>query len=715
MASFGEALVSSFTATYGTMARAGLQAEQAAYLRNQREGTERFQQEDATLRQQFGIEGAPQAPAAPPATGNVQQAAQPQPAPQAAPAAQPQVPAQAPAQSAVGNAQAAQPAREPPLTQEQLNQISQSGDAVTQAAAARIISPQPQGAPGEMGDTRGPAALANEVATSSGARGRPLTRADWNGYYEARIQSAQANLPPDQAIRMVSMLDGLRQRGFSQSISLAAAAAAAGDAQGATRALTAASNFLPDGFRDDFRVTANGQAIELTRTPEEGGGTPTRTVIPLNQVERYATTLLDPKWALTHYLNVRTQNERERSNRVGEGQRAEELKLRRDDRDERRELELNSGAAIESARTVANAEVAYSRALQSGDQEAITKASEALTTAEQKDAELVGRGLNTRGATGRNAVVATVRSAAQRQESIQLRAERNKALTEIARESLAATVANRDEVNARGRARLAQFDRRLDQHAAALEFRLDVETAKRERDSARDDESKRVANEKLRIAEERLNLYSREVNRRAQPREEITPALRAEVSRAIESIKTGENFQAANNELLGGDASGAFAPMLARNPNFPAENVVRFTNDLFRNPRSFSFGPDFSFAQNSAGTRMTLPTTLQDRVRSLTQSPGGGEGAPGDRPATQDTGSMQRGAVNRVISSGSSRILTDLSDRELKSIVAPYARAGVTEVPANVREAREILRTRELERTRPNPPSARSRSNVSGE
>jgi hypothetical protein len=83
--------------------------------------------------------------------------------------------------------------------------------------------------------------------------------------------------------------------------------------------------------------------------------------------------------------------------------------------------------------------------------------------------------------------------------------------------------------------------------------------------------------------------------------------------------------------------------MLVRNPNFPAENVVRFTNDLFRNPRSFSFGPDFSFAQNSAGTRMMLPTTLQDRVRSLTQSPGGGEGAPGDRLATQDTGSMRRG------------------------------------------------------------------------
>lgn len=649
MASFGEALVSSFTATYGTMARAGLQAEQAAYFRDQREGTQRFQQEDATLRQQFGVEGAPQAPAAPPATGNVQQATQPQPAPQAAAPAAPQ----APAQSAVGNAQAAQPAREPPLTQEQLNQISQSGDAVTQAAAARIISPPPQGAPGEVGDTRGPAALANEVATSSGARGRPLTRADWNGYYEARIQSAQANLPPDQAIRMVSMLDSLRQRGFSQSISIATAAAAAGDAQGATRALTAASNFLPDGFRDDFRVAANGRAIELTRTPEEGGGSPSTTVIPLNQVERYATTLLDPKWSLTHYLNVRQQDERERSNRVGERQRAEELKLRQEDRTERRELELNSGAAIESARTVANAEIVYSRALQSGDQEAIAKASETLTAAEQKDAELVGRGLNTRGATGRTAAAATVRSAAQRQESIQLRAERNTALTEIARESLAATTANREEVNARGRDRLAQFDRRLDQHAAALEFRLDVETAKRERDSARDDESKRIANEKLRIAEERLNLYSQEVNRRGQPRTEATPAERSAADRAFGEYKSTLDVTGARpSPLLGRFSVGVFRA----NPDAASSATMEAFDEFFKDGNKFTTSPNNNFAtitRRADGavfqTGDQLSAWVRDRYREAEARRGG---APGDRPATQEgrgqSMTQPGGAVNRA-------------------------------------------------------------------
>jgi hypothetical protein len=88
--------------------------------------------------------------------------------------------------------------------------------------------------------------------------------------------------------------------------------------------------------------------------------------------------------------------------------------------------------------------------------------------------------------------------------------------------------------------------------------------------------------------------------------------------------------------------------MQVRNPNFPTEDVVRFTNDLFKNPRSFSFGPDFSFAQNSAGTRMMLPTTLQDRVRSLTQPPGDGGGAPGETPASRDNGSMQRPATTQA-------------------------------------------------------------------
>jgi hypothetical protein len=635
------------------MARAGLQAEQAAYLRNQREGTERFQQEDATLRQQFGIEGAPQAPAAPPATGNVQQATQPQPAPQAVPAAQPQAPAQAPAQSAVGNAQAAQPAREPPLTQEQLNQISQSGDAVTQAAAARIISPQPQGAPGETGDTRGPAALANEVAASSGARGRPLTRADWNGYYEARIQSAQANLPPDQAIRMVSMLDGLRQRGFSQSISLATAAAAAGDAQGATRALTAASNFLPDGFRDDFRVAANGQAIELTRTPEEGGGAPTRTVIPLNQVERYATTLLDPKWALTHYLNVRTQAERERSNRVGEGQRgaelgmrAEELKLRREDRDERRAFDARGGEAINLTRDLARTQFAYDDAVQTGDTGKVEALKNELDTKQGRLTDVLSRGVSTSAAAGMTRAETDVANTRIRERVAATRQQRTDVMSEVARDSLALRERALDDAMAKHDDRYDLSLSRLGQQERIVAVREDNLRARVERENARDEETKRKADAMIGFTERRLRVLEGNADRRA-PRAEISAATRAELNR-YEENRSADGKEAPANPRLGGSASEFYVGMAQANPRLRGNDVGRLTDEFFRDPTKFEINRDFSVARNKAtGSQINLPENLQETLRGYASATRPG-GTPGETPAPRDNGSMQRPATTQA-------------------------------------------------------------------
>ena len=645
MASFGEALVSSFTATYGTMARAGLQAEQAAYFRNQREGTERFQQEDATLRQQFGVEGAPQAPAAPPATGNVQQATQPQPAPQAAAPAAPQ----APAQSAVGNAQAAQPAREPPLTQEQLNQISQAGDAVTQAAAARIISPPPQGAPGEVGDTRGPAALANEVATSSGARGRPLTRADWNGYYEARIQSAQANLPPDQAIRMVSMLDSLRQRGFSQSISLATAAAAAGDAQGATRALTAASNFLPDGFRDDFRVAANGRAIELTRTPEEGGGSPSTTVIPLNQVERYATTLLDPKWSLTHYLNVRQQDERERSNRVSEGQRgaelgmrAAELGMRRDERNERRDFDARGGEAINLTRDLARAQFAYDDAVQAGDTGKAEALKNELDTKQGRLTDVLARGVSTSAAAGMTRAETDAANTRIRERVATTRQQRTEVMGEVARDSLALRERALDDAMTKHDDRYDLSLSRLGQQERIVAVREDNLRARVERENARDEETKRKADAMIAFTERRLRVLEGNADRRG-PRAEIPATTRTELNK-YEENRSADGKEAPANPRLGGSASEFYVGMAQANPRLRGSDVGRLTDEFFRDPTKFEINRDFSVARNKAtGSQINLPENLQETLRGYASGNRSG-GTPGERPATQGNTSMQRPA-----------------------------------------------------------------------
>lgn len=701
MASFGEALVSGFNATYGTLARGALQAEQAAYFREQREGGEEFRRRDEELRRQYGIDAgaAPQAP----------QATQPQQAPgpvqsavgagtaQAAPVA-PAMVAQPPTQGAVATAAQGQPAqRQPPVSPEDMEALANRGDAVTQAALAGQIAPPPSGMPGQVNDTRAPAALAAEVAQFSGAKG-PLTRANWNAYYEARINDAMRLLPPDQAVRTVAMLDGLRQRGFGQAVSLAVAASQAGDAEGATRALTAASNFLPDGFKDTFRVVNGGRAIEMVRTPETGEGRPQSMIVPLNEVTRYATAMLDPKWTLNHYLDVRRADETARSNRVREGQTAESLRLTREDRTERRELDLNSANAIESARAVASAEIALNRAMQSGDQDAVTRATEALTEAERKDAEIVGRGLNTRGATGRTAAAASVRSAAQREETIRIRGERVTAMNEIARESLAATAANRAEVNARGMRRLDQYDRRLDQHSLALELRFDVEAAKRERDSARDEESKRVANEKLRIAEERLQLATRAEERRGGRGTEVPAATRSEINRVV-----SEGGDPPINPILRGSASEAYLPVASRNPQLLGGDVVRLTNDLYKDPSKFDYPSDFSYAVRSGtGSRINLPDSLSENLREWARSRGGG--ASNEPRASQEGGRGQTSMVQPSPAAPANRATPLPQDREprfgdLPAMPASPEGGAVTRaLRSGARSAAESVGARERQR-----------------
>jgi len=555
----------------------------------------------------------------------------------------------------VGNAQAAQPAREPPLTQEQLNEIAQSGDAVTQAGAARIISPQPQGAPGEAGDIRGPAALASDVAAASGARGRPLTRADWNGYYEARIRSAQANLPPDQAIRMISMLDGLRQRGFGQSISIATAAANAGDAQGATRALTAASNFLPDGFRDDFRVTADGRGIEITRTPEEGGGAPTRTVVPLNQVERYATTLLDPKWSLTHYLNVRQQNERERSSRVSEGQRAEELRLRREDRTERRDFDARGGEAINLTRSIARMEGEYEDAVSTGDNARADKLRTDLDAERGKLTDVLARGVSTSAAAGMTRAETDAARTRIQTRVAATRQQRVDTMAEVARDSLALRERALDDAMAKHDDKYDLALSRLGQQERLVAVREDNLRARVARDTARDEESKKRAEAMIAFTERRLRVLEGSADRRAQPRAELPAATRAELGKYEETRDAGGK-SAPTNPDLGGVASEFYSDVALSNPRLRGSDVGRLTDELFRDPKAFGISPDFrTVRQNSTGSRFTLPDSLSESLREWKQaSESRASGAPGERPATQEGRGQSMvqpgGAVGRAAS-----------------------------------------------------------------
>jgi hypothetical protein len=499
--------------------------------------------------------------------------------------------------------------------------------------------------------------LANEVSAANGGVRGPLTRQHWNTYYERRINDAMELLPPDQAVRVVGMLDQQRQRGFTQMVSLAVAAAEAGDAQGATRALFGASNFMPDGFKDDFRVAANGRGIEIVRTPESGQGEPQRMTVPLDQVSRYATTMLDPKWSMTHQLQVQQLNESARAARAREGHQAEDLRLRRDDREERRRIDLNSGQAIESATRVARAQVEYDAAVRSGDQGRIDSALEKLNTEEAKDAELVGMGINTRGATGRQQAASAVQNAATRRETAEARMARWNDMTQLARESLALRTEDRAAARTQAAERLAQYDRGLDLRALSVELRNDVARSRLELSQARDDNTKRIAEERLRIAEERLNLAVRTQSRREGDEGRITPQTRTEADRALDAyMSTRPQSSQVPVDML----ERFVLPTVSANPRMLAGASIRMLDQFMTAPNNFVLAPDFSqIRPKSGGPTMNLAPEMRDYLQSQRSNESGAASpaapaAPGpsrgptsmQRPAPQDEGAGQS-ALNR--------------------------------------------------------------------
>jgi hypothetical protein len=684
MASFGEGLISGFTAVYGTMARASLQREQAAYFRNQREGAEEFQRRGRELQRELGIdpnatvrapqaapapEGAPQeqgsAPAATPQPqqGAVQGAlagapAQAAPTPSQAPATTPQAPVQ------TGVAGSGGPSQRPPVSPEDFERAANSGDPVLMATAAGVVAGSQGNVPGQTGDTRGPQQLVSEVAAANGGVRGPLTRQHWNTYYERRINDAMELLPPDQAVRVVGMLDQQRQRGFGQMISLAVAAAEAGDAQGATWALFGASNFMPDGFKDDFRVAANGRAIEIIRTPESGQGETQRMTVPLDQVSRYATTMLDPKWSMTHQLQVRQLDESSRAARAREGLQAADLTLRREEREERRRIDLNSGEAIESASRVARAEVEYDSAVRSGNQERIDAALEKLNTEESRDADLVGRGLNTRGAAGRTQAATAVRNAATRREVADARIARFTDMTQLARDSLSLREEDRAAARTQAAERLSQYDRGLDIRALSVELRNDVARSRIALSQARNEDDKRVAEERLRIAEERLNLAVRTQNRREGDESRVTPQTRTETDRALDAYTSTRP----QNSTVPIDMLERFAlPTVAANPRMLAGASIRMLDQFMTTPNNFVLAPDFSQIRPKAGgPSLNISPEMRDYLQSQRpRANEGGSAAPAapaapaasgtsrspssmQRPAPQDEGAGQS-ALNRSL------------------------------------------------------------------
>lgn len=205
------------------------------------------------------------------------------------------------------------------------------GDNIIAAGAAGNLAgmapPLPEG---ESARDRG-IALARDVAKTAGTpRGETPTREDWAGYYRARIESAERNLSPREAMQVVAGLERDRQAGMGAAVALSLAAAAAGDASGVARALTMADAYLPDGFRTTFEPAEGG--IVMTRTPEGGGGQPQRIAMTMEQVTAFATRTMNPQWALQHELSVRQQTARETNDRDTLALRREEMAANRAER-----------------------------------------------------------------------------------------------------------------------------------------------------------------------------------------------------------------------------------------------------------------------------------------------------------------------------------------------------------------------------------------------
>lgn len=303
-------------------------------------------------------------------TGGEQGAAPPPEAPAMAPPAETPVapPSPAPAQGAVQGTTPTAPAPQQPVISPQAFQeaVRRVGNDPVNAmiVAPFAVSPQ-QRQPGGTGEreaaARAPQLLREIAATRPEGQTGPIVRADWDRFFRNEMINIMQNLSPQEQAVAFANIERIRTAGMRQAAGLAVAAAQAGDAEGAARALGVMSQFVPDGYRTSFRVQGNG--LVMTRAREDGRGEATTVPVTLDQVQRYAVSALDPLWSLNHFLNVEKHNEQVRHNRVNEGLRAGELAVRRAERaereDERRRLQETDANVARAQRQLERAQAEY--------------------------------------------------------------------------------------------------------------------------------------------------------------------------------------------------------------------------------------------------------------------------------------------------------------------------------------------------------------------
>jgi hypothetical protein len=372
--------------------------------------------------------------------------------------------------------------------------------------------------------------------------------------------------------------------------------------------------------------------------------------------------LLDPKWSMTHQLQVRQLEESSRSARAREGLQAEDLRLRREDRDARRAFDARGGEAINLTRSIARMEGEYEDAVASGNNEQAERLRTSLDAERGKLTDVLAQGVSTSAAAGMTRAETDAARTRIQARIAATRQQRVNIMEEFGRDSLTLRERALDDALAKHNDRYDATLERLSQQERIVAVREDYLRARVARDTARDEESRKRAEVMMGFTERRLRVLERGAERREGDEGRITPQTRTEADRALDAYMSTRP----QNSQVPVDMLERFVlPTVSANPRMLAGASIRMLDQFMTAPNNFVLAPDFSqIRPKSGGPAMNLAPEMRDYLQSQRPRPNENGTAPPagaatpttpgsrrgftsmERPATQDEGAGQS-AINR--------------------------------------------------------------------
>jgi hypothetical protein len=445
------------------------------------------------------------------------------------------------------------------------------------------------------------------VAELNGVRPDQVTANHWQRTYDI----ARNNMSAPMAQRTIEAMHKRQAEALAMGSARAMSAIERGDWDGASRALNALNFFAPDGHTDRFEPTGTG--LRLTRTPD-GGGEPQVINMTADQARASVMSAMDPQWWQTHVLNVRTQAERERSNRVGEAQRGAQIGL--------------------EDRRVGLAERAYTdaRTDREADREADRELAAAYAESEANPGSQEARDRLTRAfANASTQALARIAGVQQAGERLDLRREENET--------------RRQRAESETKLREARADRERAQ--------ADLTRATQEGNT----EAARVARERLTqseraldIAQQRADAFTSRTNAQNQPRPQtpLTPQQQEAMRGVFDTVfpEASANGRQAAPAPVRAMAMEAFGPLVQSNANLTVDAVAANMQ------RMFSLPPQqlLDAAVSGQFGMMVLPPEVRARIMLGARMAGGGGGGQGGGQDDQQPGVVARttGAVSAI-------------------------------------------------------------------